>query len=126
MLTDPAAITYNGSGVTLARGTGDFPGTARRWSHSHYRSTDGQFEMGINHSLLGGGAFRSEVLLARNDTDAASNPYGALPLTFNRVGLIYEVNALHLETATDVPLLRTALLAYVDATLQGRIIGGEM
>lgn len=126
MLTDPASLTYNASGISLARGSGDFPGPAKRGAHSHYRTADGQFEMGITHSLLGGGAFRSEILLGRNDVDAASNPYSGLPLTFNRFGLIYEVNALHLETATDIPLLRTALLAFVDSTLQGRLLGGEM
>jgi hypothetical protein len=29
------------------------------------------------------------------------------------------------EASVDIPLLRTALLAHVDSTLQGRIIAGE-
>lgn len=126
MLTDPAALTYNSGAISLARGAGDFPGVGKRSSHSHYRTSSGEFELGVSHSFLGGGAIRSEVILSRNDTDAGSNPFPGLPLTFNRFGLIYDINVMHQETATDIPLLRTALLAFVDTTLQNRIIGGEM
>lgn len=126
MLTDPAALTYNGSGISLPRGTGEFPGISKQGSTTHYRTSSGEFEMGVSHSFLGGGAIRSMILLGRNDVDATSNPFPGLPLTFNRFGLVYDVNVMHQETATDIPLLRTALLAFVDSTLQLRLIGGEM
>lgn len=126
MLTDPVSLTYNAGAISLARGAGDFPNIAKRGAHTHYRTSDGQFELGVTHSLLGGGATRSEITLGRNDVDSVSNPFQGLPLTFNRFGLIYETNLLHLETNTDIPLLRSTLLAFVDSTLQGRLIGGEM
>lgn len=125
MLSDPLSVTYNSVAKSLPRGAGSFPGPSRISNHSMYATTDREFELQIQQSILRNG-FRSEILLARNDVDAASNPYPGMGLTVNRFGLVYEVNTLHLETNTDIPLLRTALLALVDSTLQGRLLGGEL
>lgn len=43
----------------------------------------------------------------------------------NSVSLSFGFDPTRAETSVDIPLLRTALLAYVDSTLQSRIIAGE-
>lgn len=126
MLSDPAAITYNSVSKSLARGAGIVPGPSKVLDSSYYATSDGEFSLGITLSALRGGGRKSEISLGRLDTDAASNPYSGFPLAINRFGLVYEVNPLHENTATDIPLLRTALLAFVDSTLQGRLLGGEL
>lgn len=43
----------------------------------------------------------------------------------NSFGVFYGFDPTRAETSVDIPLLRTALLNWVDSTLQGRIIAGE-
>jgi hypothetical protein len=125
VLTDPLSVTYNSTAKSLPRGSGSFNGPAKRLSQSFYATSDQEFQLGITKLDLRN-AVRTEIILRRNDVDATSNPYPGMGLTFNGFGLILEANNLKLETNTDIPLLRTALLALVDSTLQAKIIGGEL
>jgi hypothetical protein len=125
VLSDPAVLTYNSVSKSLARGSGEIPGPSKRIDSSYYATSDGEFSLGITQSALRGGGLKSEISFGRQDSDASSNPYSGFPIAVNRFGLVYEVNPLHENTAVDIPLLRTALLAYVDSTLQGRLLGGE-
>jgi hypothetical protein len=88
-----------------------------------YSTPDREFEIKISKYRTGEGVNRYEVILGRVTPDTSIfDGNTSLP---NRVGLVYEVNDLMYATSVDIPLLRTALLALVDSTLQGRIVGGE-
>lgn len=125
MLTDPLVVTYNSVAKTLPRGAGVYPGPVRSMQSTFYGTADQEFGLRVQQHELRDG-FRTEILLGRRDIDPASNPYMGRQLAFNRFGLVYEVNTLYQDTAVDVPRLRTALLALVDSTLQGRLIAGEL
>jgi hypothetical protein len=43
----------------------------------------------------------------------------------NRFSVAYGFDRTRAEASVDIPLLRTALLNYLDATLQGRVMAGE-
>jgi hypothetical protein len=119
MLTDPASVTYNGSAKSLVRISQDIDSTI-------YATSDGEFWMQIRNSLTRDGLTRREVLLERRAPDPTPDPFSGGPASVsNRFGLIFETNLNRFESSTDIPLLRTALLAYVDSTLQGRILAGE-
>lgn len=126
MLSDPLSVTYNGNAKSLPRLGSDSPVPGRIVQSRRYATPDGEFE--VSTSVLSNDAdvTRVEILLTRaapdNDADPFNGLWRRLP---NSVGLVYEVNNLHFNTSTDIPLLRTALLALVDSTLQGRLIGGE-
>jgi len=55
-----------------------------------------------------------------------SNAFDAYRDIRNGFGLSYVFDSLtRAETSVDIPRLRTAVLALIDSTLQGRIIAGE-
>lgn len=119
MLTDPMSVTYNGSAKTLNRVsvTGD---------SSIYATSDREFLMTIRFSTTADGLVRREILFGRNAPDPTPDPFSGGPASVpNRVGLVFETNPNRFESSTDIPLLRSAIQAFVDTTLQGRIIGGE-
>jgi hypothetical protein len=121
VLTDPLSITYNGSAKTLPRISLDGQG-------SIYRSADGEFEISISRFLpprygVGGAG----VFLARRIPDPTpSNVFDNYRFIYNTVGITYGFDSLtRAEASVDLPRLRTALLSFVDSTLEGRLIAGE-
>lgn len=121
------SLTYNSAAKSLPRVTGQRPGPRRELGKSKYSTPEGEFSVYITRTQMADDVTRSEILLERitqdSDTDPFNGDWRPLP---NRVGLVFEVNDLRYATSTDISLLRTALLALVDSTLQGRLIGGEL
>lgn len=120
MLTDPQSVTYNGSAKSLVRKS-VANGT------SVYGTTDSEFEMSISRSETEDGLIRIEIKLERVTPDPTPSDvfddYRRIP---NRFGFVYEIDPNGFFSAVDIPLLRAALIAHVDTTLQGRLLGGEL
>lgn len=128
MLSDPLTVTYNSVAKTLARRYAiPRASVSKRLSSSSYATSDLEFAMFSSYSLLGDGLVRSELLFQRIQQDDDANPFTGdwRPLP-NRFGVIYEVNPLKFNTSTDIPLIRSALLSFVDSTMQNRLIAGEV
>lgn len=119
MFSDPLSITYNGSPVSLPRVGVDN-------DRSKYESSDRQFSVEIEKSRRADGTITREVKLTRVSPDStpadAFDPYRRIP---NGVSLVFTTDEFNSFSSTDLPLLRTALLALVDTTFQGRILGDE-
>jgi hypothetical protein len=125
VFSDPLAITYSGSGKSLARVAGFKPGLARTMTAQRYATPEGEFEAFVSQATMGGGLVRSELMLGRTPPDPDSPFVGRWDPWSNRVGISFEVNSPRYNTAVDIPLLRTALLTLVDTTFQSRLIAGE-
>lgn len=127
MLSDPLAITYNSVGKNLAVASGSLPGVKKVIATRAYRDSTGEFEAFTSCSQLPGNMNRSMIMLSRVQLDSDSDPFNAGSWYYpNRVGLVFDTSETRTNTSVDVPLLRTALLALVDTTLQGRLIAGEI
>lgn len=119
MLTDPMSVTFNGSAKSLVRISTTALSTV-------YATSDGEFMMKVTTSPAEGGLVRREILFAHNYPDSTPDPFSGGPASVpNRFGLVYETTADAFFSSTEIPLLRTALLAFVDSTLQSRILAGE-
>jgi len=122
MLTDPLSVTYNAVSKSLVRITSE-PGTTR------YRTADGEFEVLIVSGISSQGnpnVERRTISLSRRIPDPTpSDVFDDFREIKNVFGLSYEFDTTRAESSVDIPLLRTALLAFVDSTLQGRLIAGE-
>jgi hypothetical protein len=109
----------------MPRASGPRPGVTKQLGSSTYKTSDGEFAVYTTQSQLGGGVRRAEIILERvslDPDDAFTGNYEVLP---NRVGLIFEVNHLN-YAAADLAKLQTAIVAFVDSTLRGRLVGGEL
>jgi hypothetical protein len=120
ILTDPQAITYNGASKNLPRTGAGKNGTT-------YRTADGEFEIKISDLPVqrDGGIGRIVTLSRVLPDPTSSNVFDDYRTIRNSISLSYGFDPTRAEASVDIPLLRTALLAYVDSTLQGRIIAGE-
>jgi hypothetical protein len=121
VLTDPLSVTYNGSAKSLPRVSLDGRGSV-------YRTADGEFEISISKFLpprygIGGAG----IFLARRLPDPTpSNAFDDYRVIYNTFGVTYGFDALtRAEASVDLPRLRTALLAFIDSTMETRLIGGE-
>lgn len=124
MLTDPLSITYNSVAKSLARGSGVFPQTKRQLLVTHYRDSADEFFARIVQSTLGNGGVQAQIYLGRTNPDTDPDPMIGARLS-NYVGLVFAADPFRANTATDIPLLRSALLSFVDTTMQNRLINGE-
>jgi hypothetical protein len=120
MLSDPLAVTYDGSAKSLAR-------TSSSPNRTVYRTADGEFVITITGSSAGRtGPQLVSISLARRLPDPTpSDVFDDYREIRNEFTLSYSFDSTRAETSVDIPLLRTALLAFVDSTLQSRLIGGE-
>jgi hypothetical protein len=122
ILTDPLALTINSVSVNLAR-------VSVAGNEAIYRSSDGVYEMyisqtpGFNRRGTAGTFVNVELTQFLVDSTDPAFTQERFPSNSFVVG--YFVDSIHSNTTTDVPLLRTALLAFVDSTIQGRLFGGE-
>lgn len=129
MLSDPLSITYNSVAKSLPRVSDSPRNVAKVLGRSTYATADGEFTVRTVKSQLGGaGGVRVEISLARRVPDPDSDPFTGTTSDrwTNVVGLVYEFDDSHYAASTDIPLLQSALLALVDSTLRGRLIGGEI
>lgn len=123
MFTDPLAVTYDGSAKSLPRVAAGTNGTI-------YRTADSEFEVRISNvapksrNPSGKLAF---VSLGRRVTDPTpANVFDNFREVYNIFGCYYDFDPVtRAEVSVDIPRLRTALLALVDSTFQGRVIAGE-
>jgi len=121
MLSDPLSVTYNGSAKSLPRTSMGTNGTV-------YRTADGDYEVSISKSSKREGSTRVEIKLSKQipDPTPADVFDDYRPIT-NAFGLVMEFDTVtRAESSVDIPLLRSAILALVDSTLQSRLIQGEM
>lgn len=127
MLSDPLAPTYNSVALSLPRASGSYPGSGKRLGAAVYSTPDGEFKIYTEFASLSSVMQRSTILMERRALDSDTDPSngGAYYLP-NRFGLVYDFDINRRSTSVDVPRLRTALLALVDSTLQGKLIGGEI
>jgi len=121
MFTDPLSITYNSVAKTLPRISG-------RSSASVYGTADGEFRVNISESTSPKSGIRFvSFKLSRtlpDPTPADSfDPYRPI---VNSFGLTYGFDdATRSQASVDHPLLRSAVLSFVDSTIYGRLIQGE-
>jgi hypothetical protein len=120
VLTDPLAVTYDGSAKSLPRTSAGPNGT-------RYRTADGEFEINItNFPIMRDGRQGVSIELVRRLPDPTpSDAFDAYRVIRNGFSVAYAFDPSRAEASVDVPRLRTALLALVDTTFQGRLISGE-
>lgn len=121
MLTDPLVVTYNSVAKTLPR-------VSLGKSGASYKTADGEFEIYISKTPPQTATWEDRVYfeMARILPDPTpSDVFDAFRRVRNTFGITYCTDTSRGSTSVDVPLLRSAVLAFVDTTLQGRLIGGE-
>jgi hypothetical protein len=119
MLSDPLSVTYDGTAKTLPRTSG---GPDR----SVYRTGDSELELLIEIGKLRNGNAGKFISLSRKLPDPTpSNVFDDYRDVRNTFGVFYGFDVSRANLSVDIPLLRTALLAFVDTALQNRILAGE-
>jgi len=121
MLTDPLSVTYNGSAKSLPR-------TSVTPTGSVYRTADGEFEVVIFQSprSRGNEALQTSIKLVRRVPDPTpADAFDAYRFIRNSFGISYGFDLTKAESSVDIPRLRTALLSFVDSTLEGRLMSAE-
>lgn len=120
MLSDPISFTINGSSKT-------FPRVSVDGNTSVYRTSDGEYEVIIHTFPMVDGKTNCSVTLNHLLPDSTpSDPFDPWRPIVNSFGLTYSFDTnTRANVGTDIPILRTALLAFIDSTLQGRVINGE-
>lgn len=121
MLSDPLSVTYDGSAKSLPR-------VSANSNRTVYRTGDGELECIISGTPAGvTGLQVASISLRRAIPDPTpSDVFDDFRVLGNEFTLSYGFDSLtRANTSVDIPKLRTALLAFVDSTLQGRLISGE-
>lgn len=120
MLTEPLSVTYDGVVESLPRVSAGPSGHV-------YRTVDGEFEVSISDGpKRRDGSIERVVSLSRVLPDPTpSNVFDDYRLIRNTFKVSYVFDSTRAETSVDIPRLRTALLTWLDSTLQSRIISGE-
>lgn len=122
MFTDPLSVTYNGSAKSLPRVS------ATNFS-TIYKTADGEFEVKISKLPAKAPEWvaGTSIVLARRIPDPTpADVFDSYRMIRNSFGISYSFDPTKAETSVDVPRLRTALLALVDSTFEGRLTGGEL
>jgi len=91
-----------------------------------YRTGDEEFEIVISDSpRLRDGRSRREISLTRRLPDpTAGDAFDAFRPVKTTFGCFYTIDPSR-AGISDIPKLRTALLAFLDTNLQNRIVAGE-
>jgi hypothetical protein len=119
LLSDPQSVTYDGNAKSLPRTSIGPRGT-------EYTSSDGVFQVKIWRTPNKGDFYKVDITLTRRSTNPdAEQAFEGDRIVENSVKLGFVVDTTRHEASTVIPLLRTALLNYVDSTLQGRLLAGE-
>jgi hypothetical protein len=94
---------------------------------SIYRTADGEFEVIIRDlPRFRDGSMGREISLSRVLPDPTpSNSFDDYRVIKNTFKVTYKFDSTRAELSVDIPRLRTALLALLDTTFQGRVISGE-
>lgn len=119
MLSEPLTITYDGDPY-------DLPRVSANSQRTIYRSSDGMFEVQISEIPDGPNGSTVGFKLSRISPDETpSDVFDPFRQIRNSVELRFGYDVSRYEVSTVLGLLRTALLAYVDTSLQARLVGGE-
>jgi hypothetical protein len=119
LLSDPLSVTYDGTSKSLPR-------TSTTPNRTVYRTGDAEFEVTVSNSVARDGTQRIDVNLSRTAPDPTPNDaFDAFRKITNSFGISIKFDSTRANLSDDLPKLRTALLAFVDSTLQSRLIGGE-
>jgi hypothetical protein len=120
VFSDPLVVTYDGNAKSMPR----VSATAKR---TVYRTSDAEFEVSISNFVSSRDGNRVSIALARRLPDPTpANVFDDYREIRNGFTLSYLFDPTRAEASVDIPRLRTALLSFVDSTLQSRLIGGEM
>lgn len=123
MLSEPLSITYDGVQKSFARVSF---GNAASGLPALFKTSDGEFQLGIIQLRLSDGIRRVEIYLERVEQDSDSNPFtGSWSSLPNRFGFVMETNHLHYNSDTDLPLLQDSLELFMDSAIMLRLINGE-
>jgi hypothetical protein len=126
MLSDPQTATVDGSARTMPRvATGGNTSSPRKVGQSVYRTSDGTYSVATRQFQYRDGSKRIEVSLGKLITDADPTVDVFTGQYLVSVGLTFETGPRGLG-ASEIAGLRTAMLAYVDSTLQNRLVAGEV
>lgn len=126
MLSDPLVATYNSVAVNMPRvSLSGRKGPVKQVSSTTYRSATGDMSAYITRHTLAGNITRFEVIFERVQLDDGNPGNGITEFLPNRYGVVYEVNDLKGNTATDIPLLKSALNAFLNTATESRILAGE-
>jgi len=127
VLADPLAITYNSVAKSLPRASGRIPKRPGVVGvSSMYATADGEFVAKTTNLSTKEGLTFATIELCRNVPDTDTDPFNSQDLWLpNSFGLSYVVNPFRFQTSTDIPLLRSALLAFVTSSIELRLINGE-
>lgn len=120
MLSDPLAVTYDGSAKSLVRVSAGKRGTI-------YKTADSEFWINIRDTHSSDGRTFTTVELTRKLPDPTpADVFNDYRDVRNSFGITYGYDtASRAEASDNIPKLRTALLALLDATLQSRVLQGE-
>jgi len=121
VFTDPFSVTYNGNAKTLPR-------ISVLGSSSSYKTADNELEINISRSRdkRDGRALVQFELVRTLPDPTPGDAFDAFRMIRNSFGVTYGFDPVtRAQASVDLPLLRTAVLAVVDSTLMGRLIGGE-
>jgi hypothetical protein len=118
MFTDPITVTYDGTAYSLPR-------TGISKHESFYRTADGTLGLGITSSYGRAGRRTAGIRLQRRLPDPTpADVFDNYRDIINAVSIGYQFDTTR-AGLSDIPLLRTALLALVDTTFQSRVISEE-
>lgn len=127
MLSDPMSMTYDSTAISLpvasARTRPDFQLVDRR----SYRTASGEFEV-YTSSFAKDNDIRVELFARRVIPDSNTDPFdgiNSLGLA-NGFGIVLELNKFRYNSSVDIPKLRTMVDSFVDSTLLGKLIGGQL
>lgn len=118
MLSDPLSVTVDGSAKSLPR-------VEASKQRTRYRTADGTFEVKISDVPGRNGLLGASIELAQYSPDPTpSNVFDDYRDIVNAFGITYRFDVSRGDS-DDLPVLRTALLAFVSGAIETRLLSGE-
>ena len=123
MFSDPLSVTYNSVSKSLARLSSLSRKNPKGGYGTRYATADGELTLVVAHTVNEYDNRCVEVRLTR--TALSSAPITGEPgMVSNSFGITIEFDEFN-QNASDVALLRTAVLALVDSTFTSKLTAGE-
>ena len=123
MFSDPLSVTYNSVSKSLVRLSSLARKNSKGGYGTRYATADGELTLVVAHTVNEYDNRCVEVRLTR--TALSSAPITGQPgMVSNSFGITIEFDEFN-QNASDVALLRTAVLALVDSTFTSKLTAGE-